>query len=124
MYWMQINMILQEVIRPVNFSIRGLGTALILIGFWRSNFTMFAGIEFLEIFLQSMTFYHGSLSRAGLARIIGHGMRIITITQPGRPPGLQHPLVLLMDNISVSLIHISEPTRLLSISYAVFCLKK
>ena len=25
---------------------------------------------------------------------------------------------------SLSLIHISEPTRLLSISYAVFCLKK
>src|SRR5678816_3515200 len=31
---------------------------------------------------------------------------------------LQHHLVVL------SLIHISEPTRLLSISYAVFCLKK
>src|SRR5678816_4674060 len=27
-------------------------------------------------------------------------------------------------NLSLSLIHISEPTRLLSISYAVFCLKK
>src|SRR5678815_5034661 len=27
-------------------------------------------------------------------------------------------------SISLSLIHISEPTRLLSISYAVFCLKK
>ena len=26
--------------------------------------------------------------------------------------------------IALSLIHISEPTRLLSISYAVFCLKK
>ena len=26
--------------------------------------------------------------------------------------------------LSLSLIHISEPTRLLSISYAVFCLKK
>ena len=25
---------------------------------------------------------------------------------------------------NLSLIHISEPTRLLSISYAVFCLKK
>ena len=25
---------------------------------------------------------------------------------------------------TLSLIHISEPTRLLSISYAVFCLKK
>src|SRR5665254_23485 len=28
------------------------------------------------------------------------------------------------DKRSLSLIHISEPTRLLSISYAVFCLKK
>src|SRR5678815_3822556 len=28
------------------------------------------------------------------------------------------------DPIILSLIHISEPTRLLSISYAVFCLKK
>ena len=26
--------------------------------------------------------------------------------------------------VDLSLIHISEPTRLLSISYAVFCLKK
>eukprot|EP00658_Telonema_sp_P-2_P026400 TRINITY_DN20657_c0_g1_i1.p1 TRINITY_DN20657_c0_g1~~TRINITY_DN20657_c0_g1_i1.p1 ORF type:complete len:140 (+),score=27.80 TRINITY_DN20657_c0_g1_i1:111-530(+) len=31
-----------------------------------------------------------------------------------------HPL----GSLSLSLIHISEPTRLLSISYAVFCLKK
>eukprot|EP01017_Pseudomicrothorax_dubius_P045332 TRINITY_DN7825_c0_g1_i3.p1 TRINITY_DN7825_c0_g1~~TRINITY_DN7825_c0_g1_i3.p1 ORF type:complete len:229 (+),score=38.34 TRINITY_DN7825_c0_g1_i3:164-850(+) len=29
-----------------------------------------------------------------------------------------------LDGLSLSLIHISEPTRLLSISYAVFCLKK
>src|SRR5678816_3453072 len=28
------------------------------------------------------------------------------------------------DTVLLSLIHISEPTRLLSISYAVFCLKK
>ena len=28
------------------------------------------------------------------------------------------------NNVNLSLIHISEPTRLLSISYAVFCLKK
>ena len=32
--------------------------------------------------------------------------------------------VLEADRIELSLIHISEPTRLLSISYAVFCLKK
>src|SRR5678815_5794996 len=29
-----------------------------------------------------------------------------------------------LGEIDLSLIHISEPTRLLSISYAVFCLKK
>src|SRR5678815_1736099 len=31
---------------------------------------------------------------------------------------------LLLVLLALSLIHISEPTRLLSISYAVFCLKK
>src|SRR5678816_2154860 len=30
----------------------------------------------------------------------------------------------IIDKLITSLIHISEPTRLLSISYAVFCLKK
>src|SRR5678816_3654481 len=30
----------------------------------------------------------------------------------------------IVDRLFLSLIHISEPTRLLSISYAVFCLKK
>src|SRR5678815_653816 len=34
------------------------------------------------------------------------------------------PNYLVMEHIELSLIHISEPTRLLSISYAVFCLKK
>ena len=32
--------------------------------------------------------------------------------------------VLMLPGLGLSLIHISEPTRLLSISYAVFCLKK
>ena len=32
--------------------------------------------------------------------------------------------IYLYTGIELSLIHISEPTRLLSISYAVFCLKK
>ena len=31
---------------------------------------------------------------------------------------------ILFNAADLSLIHISEPTRLLSISYAVFCLKK
>src|SRR5678815_1336200 len=36
----------------------------------------------------------------------------------------QHPDVNIATQHTLSLIHISEPTRLLSISYAVFCLKK
>src|SRR5678815_4839391 len=41
-------------------------------------------------------------------------------TDPYRlPPDLEE-----QDGQHLSLIHISEPTRLLSISYAVFCLKK
>src|SRR5678815_5875374 len=32
--------------------------------------------------------------------------------------------VVIRPHVTLSLIHISEPTRLLSISYAVFCLKK
>ena len=34
------------------------------------------------------------------------------------------PALLTLLPVALSLIHISEPTRLLSISYAVFCLKK
>src|SRR5665254_13008 len=36
----------------------------------------------------------------------------------------QSPLRVKRRGLRLSLIHISEPTRLLSISYAVFCLKK
>ena len=36
----------------------------------------------------------------------------------------QHHVSDLYNEVLLSLIHISEPTRLLSISYAVFCLKK
>src|SRR5678816_2856298 len=39
---------------------------------------------------------------------------------PGRRPGT----FMARTHEKLSLIHISEPTRLLSISYAVFCLKK
>jgi len=39
---------------------------------------------------------------------------------------LEHALAMrrCRDNLDLSPIHISEPTRLLSISYAVFCLQK
>src|SRR5678816_1970627 len=40
------------------------------------------------------------------------------------PPALLLYLPLTYLSYGLSLIHISEPTRLLSISYAVFCLKK
>src|SRR5678816_3129605 len=51
----------------------------------------------------------GPTSYPGAPKMGGNGMR----GQPGTQPPPQ-----------LSLIHISEPTRLLSISYAVFCLKK
>ena len=38
--------------------------------------------------------------------------------------GKNADVAIYVDRIELSLIHISEPTRLLSISYAVFCLKK
>src|SRR5665254_29522 len=52
--------------------------------------------------------------------------------RPGLPPGLRGQDVgaarqrraARQEVHELSLIHISEPTRLLSISYAVFCLKK
>src|SRR5678815_1642976 len=37
---------------------------------------------------------------------------------------LEHDVAVILLDVNLSLIHISEPTRLLSISYAVFCLKK
>src|SRR5678815_3424878 len=43
-------------------------------------------------------------------------------SQPGSTSNCQH-LAALGQVLQLSLIHISEPTRLLSISYAVFCLK-
>src|SRR5678816_4839729 len=54
------------------------------------------------------------------------------VTDPySRHPALTAMAIATLDEISgqravlgLSLIHISEPTRLLSISYAVFCLKK
>src|SRR5674536_295505 len=42
----------------------------------------------------------------------------------GRTPGFLGIVKYPLTRFSLSLIHISEPTRLLSISYAVFCLKK
>src|SRR5678815_2285270 len=41
-----------------------------------------------------------------------------------RKPGVHGMPCFVRECVDLSLIHISEPTRLLSISYAVFCLKK
>src|SRR5678815_6013647 len=51
-----------------------------------------------------------------MAELSGWKPDVIAVAAFGRilPPAI----------LSLSLIHISEPTRLLSISYAVFCLKK
>src|SRR5678815_4079089 len=48
---------------------------------------------------------------------LGHAEVVRVLIAAGAP--LDH-----VNNLGLSLIHISEPTRLLSISYAVFCLKK
>eukprot|EP00658_Telonema_sp_P-2_P077833 TRINITY_DN7137_c0_g1_i2.p1 TRINITY_DN7137_c0_g1~~TRINITY_DN7137_c0_g1_i2.p1 ORF type:complete len:186 (-),score=39.43 TRINITY_DN7137_c0_g1_i2:26-583(-) len=52
-----------------------------------------------------------STNKSPASRVRGQSMG----ARQAPPPGL---------SIGLSLIHISEPTRLLSISYAVFCLKK
>ena len=54
-----------------------------------------------------------------LAIYLGYGlyrMEVLLYNLPGNVDG--------MSRIGLSLIHISEPTRLGMISYAVFCLKK
>src|SRR5678816_345163 len=47
-----------------------------------------------------------------------------TLTQRSARPTGKSRMSLVLAPKNLSLIHISEPTRLLSISYAVFCLKK
>src|SRR5678815_6004032 len=63
-----------------------------------------------------------SISRTPLEIAIPHGDLSMTLTIQSAI----RPQFRTIDGLSVrlSLIHISEPTRLLSISYAVFCLKK
>src|SRR5665647_3948635 len=66
----------------------------------------------------------GDLARASAGEVIDcYGLHVL----PGvidshvhfREPGLTHK-----EDLELSLIHISEPTRRTPISYAVFCLKK
>eukprot|EP00658_Telonema_sp_P-2_P035416 TRINITY_DN2575_c0_g1_i6.p1 TRINITY_DN2575_c0_g1~~TRINITY_DN2575_c0_g1_i6.p1 ORF type:complete len:108 (-),score=21.20 TRINITY_DN2575_c0_g1_i6:26-349(-) len=58
--------------------------------------------------------YKRQVSSCGSERGLNIGLLICTVLVPPSQVNGQH----------LSLIHISEPTRLLSISYAVFCLKK
>eukprot|EP00658_Telonema_sp_P-2_P082269 TRINITY_DN8661_c0_g1_i1.p1 TRINITY_DN8661_c0_g1~~TRINITY_DN8661_c0_g1_i1.p1 ORF type:complete len:456 (+),score=69.76 TRINITY_DN8661_c0_g1_i1:182-1549(+) len=58
----------------------------------------------------------GSWAMAGMAQDSARALRKIGAGMIQSEPGLAA--------LELSLIHISEPTRLLSISYAVFCLKK
>ena len=54
-------------------------------------------------------------------------LRTILLGPPGAGKGTQAAKIIEKYNIphiSLSLIHISEPTRQAEISYAVFCLKK
>src|SRR5678815_6181296 len=60
------------------------------------------------------------LSAEALARYYYYKGRILDAAGDARNAGPQYRRALEY----LSLIHISEPTRLLSISYAVFCLKK
>eukprot|EP00658_Telonema_sp_P-2_P061663 TRINITY_DN50341_c0_g1_i1.p1 TRINITY_DN50341_c0_g1~~TRINITY_DN50341_c0_g1_i1.p1 ORF type:complete len:575 (+),score=70.51 TRINITY_DN50341_c0_g1_i1:180-1904(+) len=59
--------------------------------------------------------------------LLAQKLRVLRSRQVNEGPicvqPLQPPIDVPMD-VGLSLIHISEPTRLLSISYAVFCLKK
>src|SRR5678815_3081911 len=52
-----------------------------------------------------------------VSRMTGGRRKIMTIAEL---TGLEREVVLMQDIFHLSLIHISEPTRLLSISYAVF----
>ena len=58
-----------------------------------------------------------------LAALRRESVLMVSPTGSGKTLCFQVP-TLLTPGMALSLIHISEPTRLLSISYAVFCLKK
>src|SRR5678815_3356031 len=64
-------------------------------------------------------YYLWSLQISGIGTLLG-GINIVTTILKLRAPGM----IYFRMPVFLSLIHISEPTRLLSISYAVFCLKK
>src|SRR5450756_2534593 len=62
----------------------------------------------------------------GVVKVAEHGLGVAAGGGAGRGAGADEVLELAAGGVVVllSLIHISEPTRLGMISYAVFCLKK
>src|SRR5678815_6197283 len=91
------------------------------------------GITLLVIVLLSLSSYHATDStEVGVRTVKWLGKK--GVEDHAYQPGAAYfflPIFNAWDTfdtrlqvIELSLIHISEPTRLLSISYAVFCLKK
>eukprot|EP00658_Telonema_sp_P-2_P069874 TRINITY_DN59313_c0_g1_i2.p1 TRINITY_DN59313_c0_g1~~TRINITY_DN59313_c0_g1_i2.p1 ORF type:complete len:115 (+),score=16.51 TRINITY_DN59313_c0_g1_i2:219-563(+) len=58
------------------------------------------------------------------ALVSGISSRAVSSFRSGLPSSISRVQTPVLCADTLSLIHISEPTRLLSISYAVFCLKK
>src|SRR5678815_6043937 len=76
-----------------------------------------AAVAFLFGFAHLLEAWSIERARAAVAELVGH--------EPGWGAEGRHQSADVERWIErLSLIHISEPTRLLSISYAVFCLKK
>eukprot|EP00658_Telonema_sp_P-2_P057272 TRINITY_DN45719_c0_g1_i1.p2 TRINITY_DN45719_c0_g1~~TRINITY_DN45719_c0_g1_i1.p2 ORF type:complete len:118 (-),score=30.41 TRINITY_DN45719_c0_g1_i1:88-441(-) len=73
----------------------------------------------LHAFVASYNQTHASSKLQADELVIGSERR-----KPYHPDHLVFNTVQNRTDLYLSLIHISEPTRLLSISYAVFCLKK
>src|SRR5678816_3837268 len=85
----------------------------------------FTWIELGEVFRVPFGFVLDSLSKTMLVVVSGVGS-LIHIYSLGymRDDEGKSRYFAALSLFMLSLIHISEPTRLLSISYAVFCLKK
>src|SRR5678815_1301280 len=81
---------------------------------WIRTYTEREGISLRDSYA-----YTDSMGDLPMLSIVGHPA-VINPDMRLRQTALHHDWPIL----NLSLIHISEPTRLLSISYAVFCLKK
>src|SRR5678816_2060583 len=80
----------------------------------------------LIIAIEPADYAEVNLERMKIAASLGKLLAAFTGEHVGEPRVLicLYEAPLLHVDLKLSLIHISEPTRLLSISYAVFCLKK